>query len=213
MKRKGRAKYLHEWTAFVAYLRRGLPKPDNFDDAWAALPGHKKVCGLFQAEAWALWKILDAERVETICEIGRNLGGGLFMLACACQNLRYVRSIEIEPIAQIDAALEFWLDANHITHGIQVGDSREVELSAHVFDFVFVDGGHTGECVRADIETWRPRTRLIGFHDFADRGARNKHVRRYKDVVHEIQVARDRYAWRQVGTRGRSEIVFRTGVV
>ena len=76
-------------------------------------------------------------------------------------------------------------------------------------DFVYIDGEHTGEGVAADIANWKDHTRLIGFHDYADRGSKNKHKRVFKDVVAEISNAAAVNGWQQVGERGRSEIVFR----
>lgn len=50
--------------------------------------------------------------------------------------------------------------------GLVRADSAEVTLEQDV-DFLFVDGNHTEEGVRADIETWADRvTGIIAFHDY-----------------------------------------------
>ena len=198
-------RYVAEVKKFCADLHSGI-RPTTFEEAYA-LCNHG-ICGLWEAELRALWDILQREDIQIMAEIGRFKGGALFMFACACPNLKFVRSIDAQPVLGIDEALRTWLTKNGIHHQIEVNDSRFCYPEMQ-YDFVYIDGGHRGMIVNRDLENWRERTRLIGFHDFADRGRSNAHRCVYPDVVAEVKRAREAYNWEQVGERGRSEIVFR----
>lgn len=194
-------------SAFAGVLKTGY-RPDTFDATWDVVK--TLVCGQYKSEAQALWDIIRADgRVRDIAEVGRNLGGGLYLFCCAAQGVANVCTVDIASVSKIDDALYEWLIKNNIGCAIVTMDSTEFTPYCE-YDFVYIDGGHTAEIVKKDIDIWRDRTRLIGFHDFADRGNRNKHRRVFSGVVDEIKKARDAHGWRQVGMRGRSEIVFET---
>lgn len=198
-------RYLKEVTKFCEFLRTG-ERPTTFEAAYEKCAD--RVCGFYESEARATWEVLRTEKIEWAAEIGRNRGGGLYFLVCACPELKYVRSVDIAPIEVIDKALGYWLHANRIGYHFQTCDSREAKADM-VYDLVYIDGEHTGPGVRADIENWRRHARIIGFHDYADRGGKNKHKRAFPDVVAEIRTAAERYGWEPIGQRGRSEIFFR----
>jgi hypothetical protein len=192
----------------AAMLRCGL-RPEHFWEAYALC---EIGCGQFKNEAQALWNIVRQIQPVRIAEIGRHLSGTSFLLACAARGLRRFLSVDVQSYPETDQALCDWLDLHGIEHGLVQADSRDYRPVEEV-DFAYIDGGHTGEIVQADILAWKDRTRWIGFHDFADtvwpNGRRNLHRQYYPDVVRVIQEARNRYGWTPVGVRGRSEIVFR----
>ena len=190
---------------FIEYLSTGK-RPDSFEECYAATDG---VNGFYPQEAKAIWDIIREDgKVEFMAEIGRNRGGGLFTLCCAATELKFVRSVDIAAIPGIDEALAGWLQANKIGHNIEIANSRDAKPELQ-YDFVYIDGEHTGEGVKADLNNWREHTRLLGFHDFANRGSKNKHKRVFKDVVREISYAANLHGWPSIGLRGRSEIVYR----
>ena len=199
--------------AFAERLE-GFDHPEDFADAWAVCGG--KVCGFYLGEAVAIWHILRREKIRSIAEVGRNLGGGLCILACAARDLEYLWSIDVVAIPEVDVPLAKWLATLGVICKLDEADSASISIPAKVpftgqdlWDLVYIDGEHTGPGVKADIEKWRGRCRLIAFHDYADEG-RNYHRTRYNDVVDEISAAAARYGWERTGQRGRSEIVFRT---
>jgi len=110
-----------------------------------------------------------------------------------------------------DDEFKEWGRKQHIDLKIVTQNSAKV-CAFGLQDFVWIDGDHTGAGVKADIEIWKDHCQYIGFHDYADRGKRNKHMKYYEDVVAEISAAKERYGWVQFGERGRSDIVFKTGI-
>jgi len=205
---KGRFRYAEQWQAFADYLKECAPMPKTFEVAYAIVSD--KVSGMYESEARALWDILQEEQPETIVEIGRNLGGTLFLMACACQDsLKGVLSYDIEYYDTTDDVFYDWFQHHGIDFYIGTGDSAQIKAPNKIFDFVFIDGLHTGEAVKADIDIWQDHARLIGFHDYADLKV-NKHKKYFPNVVFEISKAARDYRWTQTGKRGRSEIVYRT---
>jgi len=205
---KGRYRYAKQWEAFADVLKSGI-RPKTFGRCWPYI--EHKVSGLYESEARALWNVLQKIQPQSIVEVGRNLGGTLWMFACACQQLREVLSIDIEWYDTTDDLWVRWFRDHGIAAKILECDSTRFAPQG-MYDFCFIDGGHTGPIVAGDIEAWRDHCRYIGFHDYANLGSRNKHRRVYPDVVYEISRAAQTYGWTQVGTRGRSEIVYRTGL-
>lgn len=201
----GFRRHKQHWAAFVDKLNADA-RPETFAEAWAICGN--RVCGMYEREAAAVWKILRGQKIESVCEIGRCLGGGFFLLLCACPDVHYARSIDLVGYPEIDGPLWSWAEHQGIQCSIEVSDSALVKAD-RVYDFVWIDGGHTAEAVKADIEIWRQHARLIGFHDYADKG-RNRHIRAYRDVTAAIAEAAARNDWRQIGARGCSDIVFAT---
>jgi len=201
-----RYKYRKRWQQFCQYLASGQ-RPDSFEEAYAAVQGG--ISGLYDMEARALWNIISVENIKSAAEIGRNLGGTLFLLACCCRNLRRMLSIDLFAYSDSDAIFPAWFERQGIALDMLQMDSGAYKPD-RVYDFVLIDGDHTGEGVARDIAAWKDHARIIAFHDFADHGSKNKHVRVYRDVVAEIRRARHAYGWRRMGARGRSEIVFAT---
>lgn len=215
MASKGKKKFRAQWEAFATYLDAEIRKADGpevprtFEEAYAIVAD--KVSGLYKSEAKAIWDVLREIQAKSIVEVGRNLGGSLFLFGCACEHLESVASYDIEEFELTDCKLMGWYRRQGVDCDVFVQDSTKIVVSHDdMFDFVFIDGGHTGEIVRKDIMIWKDHCKYIGFHDFANKGNTNKHKRVFHDVVAEISAAARHYQWEQVGERGRSEIVYKT---
>jgi len=198
-------KYKAEWEEFARRLATGA-RPATFEDTWDYMPPH--VCGLYRDEAQALWDNLQIIDPISIAEIGRNLGGGLFLMVCACPHLEFVKSWDIKRYPLTDDAFKVWFKAIGLRGVIDIQDSADAKPVEGWFDFVWIDGDHTGLGVLKDIMVWQDKVEWIGFHDYADKGS-NKHRRCFKDVVAEITAARERYGWEMLAERGRSDVVFK----
>lgn len=204
------AKRLAAWKSMASVFKSGV-RPEDFEKAYELC---SPVCGQYKEEAKSIWDFIRGNKINSIVEVGRNLGGNLFFLSCAARSLKTFLSVDLLYWSLTDEIIADWWRKNGIDGTICVCDSlkymipRDLELKT--WDFVYIDGGHTGEIVRADIEFWKNKTRFIGFHDFADKGSKNCHRKVFKSVVKEIQKARDDYGWIQVGERANSEVIFRT---
>lgn len=205
MASKGKHKYRTQWLAFAEYLKKN-ERPAEFEQAYSVVAD--KVSGLYRSEAQAMWNNIRAINPRTMVEVGRNLGGSQFLFCCAALEVEKFLSIDIEAFDLTDWALRDWGNARGIRIQNCVHDSTTWKPHM-VHDFVFIDGGHTGEIVKADIEVWKDHAQFIAFHDYADQNGKNKHRRHYPDVVAEITAAADRYGWLQFGERGRSDITYR----
>lgn len=209
MASRGKKKYYKQWSAFADYLSL-MKRPETFEECRAVVAD--KVSGLYESEAFAIWNILWEIKPKRIAEVGRNLGGSLFMYGCCCTELEYVFSVDIERFEETDLILGLWFQNHGIDSDVIVADSTEIKLDEDdIYDFVMIDGGHTGPIVKKDIDVWKDNVRVISFHDYADKRT-NKHKRVYPDVIAEISAAARYYGWKQIGQRGRSEICFETGV-
>lgn len=204
------ARRLSNWKSMAAVFASG-ERPDDFEKAYSLC---SPVCGQYKDEAKSVWRFVNGNNIQSIVEVGRNLGGNLFLLSCAARKLKTFLSVDLLYWSLTDDIIANWWRKNGIDGTLCVCDSlkylipRNLELKT--WDFVYIDGGHTGEIVKADIEFWKDKTKFIGFHDFADKGSKNFHRKVFKGVVQEIQNARDEYGWVQFGDRANSEIVFRT---
>ena len=163
--------------------------------------------GQYDAEAQAVWDFIRKYDIKSIVEIGRHWGGNSFLMACAAKNLENFLSVDLFEWKLTDPLIKKWMEYYKIQAEIEVCDSMNYKSKGQ-WDFVYIDGGHTEEIVNVDISNWKDRTKFIGFHDFADRGRKNKHRVLYPGVVRAIQEARDKYGWKQIGERGRSEVIF-----
>lgn len=209
MASKGKKRFRRQWEEFALWLKTG-GRPDTFEEAYDVVKD--KVSGLYESEARAMWDNIRAINPRSIVEIGRNLGGSQFLFCCAAPELVCFESVDVEYFELTDPALECW-GARHDMHIDNiVADSTTYTPKSDIYDLVFIDGGHTGPIVRQDILIWKDHCRYIAFHDYADRGSANKHKRVFSDVVDEISTAAQAYGWQKYGSRGRSDITFKTGL-
>ena len=127
------------------------------------------------------WLHEQAQRMRSIVEVGSLRGRSAFALLLGCKG----------PVYCIDP----WEDpGNHAYTGFMeacghfpnvrpvkgyspaVGDQIPGDV-----DMVFIDGDHSYESIKADVEYWLPRTRmLICGHDYSEEGG-YPDVKRYVD--------------------------------
>ena len=199
---------LKKWKAMMGVFESGL-RPDSFEEAYALC---KDVCGQYEREARSIWDFLRAKpQITRIAEVGRNLGGNVFLMACAAKALQRFVSFDLLEWSLTDKAILGWMQRHGIACDVRVADSLSyAPQTDDVFDFVYIDGGHGGLVIRADIQNWKDRTRFIGFHDYADKG-RNRHRRCFPELVTAITEAKEMHGWQVAWPRGNSEIIFDTG--
>lgn len=202
-------KFKNQRYEFSDFLKIGK-RPKTFEETYKIV--ENKVSGLYESEARSVWDTLHhKDEIKSIVEVGRNLGGSLFLFTCMFPNLQKVLSIDIGEFEPTDSALKDFLKINNISFEFIKMDSTQYKAEGF-WDFVFIDGGHTAEIVREDINIWKKRCKYIGFHDFANLGKKNKHKRVFKGVIDEINAAWLENDWKQIGERRRSEIIFETGL-
>lgn len=193
---------------FVSFLKQRIRYgPENITKIYE---GAEYAIGLYKKETQGILSALGDKKIKSLVEIGRCLGGGLYMLSCIFPELEEILSIDINDYYITDPELKLYFDHFGIKHNLIIADSTKYVPEDRLWDFVFIDGGHTGEIVSKDIAIWKDRCRYIGFHDYSNRKGRNRHKAHYPDVVEEIKKSIKEYSWRQIGVRGRSEIVLET---
>jgi predicted O-methyltransferase YrrM len=125
-------------------------------------------------EAAFMYRLVRERKPRLAVEIGRFRGGSTFLLAAALENGK-LHSYDLEtrqgrPGAELDRELTSALERYGLTERVRlhVVDSRTAVLPEPPVDFLFIDGDHREEGVRADFERWSPLLGLEGcllFHD------------------------------------------------
>lgn len=134
----------------------------------------------------ALWLLRHIHGSSAILEVGSCVGEMLKIMALACVKGAKIRSIDLGvlpeeagPMAGFDVVPHLAVVAETLTQqGFDVHvcianshDKRAIEWakdqSPDGYDFVFIDGDHTYEGVKADWEAYRSLAPMIGFHDIA----------------------------------------------
>jgi predicted O-methyltransferase YrrM len=133
-------------------------------------------------EAALLYRVVRDAGKATIVEIGRFKGGSTLIMATAMAPGSVIWSYDLHVAARadlsgpgLDAELLDALSRLGRTEGVnlEVGDSRAVEIPAGAIDVLFIDGDHSYEGAKADIERWGPYVREGGhmlLHDAVGTG-------------------------------------------
>jgi predicted O-methyltransferase YrrM len=138
---------------------------DSFEDCVGLLSSNQLnhgVSRLMVTEAAYLFRLVHSLDDPAVVEIGRYRGGTTFLLAAAGG---HVLSIDIDPAsAERDLALRRALEARGLADRVMlvIADSHVYEIEPDSQDVVLIDGDHTYEGVRADVENWLPSLRPRG---------------------------------------------------
>lgn len=107
-------------------------------------------------EAAYLYRLIRSLDRPSVVEIGRHRGGTTFLLAAAGAR---VLSVDLDPVvAEHDRLLVQELEQARLAGQVDlaIGDSRTFSVDGGPYDVVFVDGDHSYEGARADVEHWLP---------------------------------------------------------
>lgn len=134
-------------------------------------------------EAALLYRLARDAGQARIVEIGRFKGGSTVIFASAMAEGSTLWSYDLHIAARpdlrgadLDAELLDALRRLRLDGGVNlvVGDSRTVDLPPGPFDILFIDGDHSYEGAKADVERWGSHVREGGhllFHDAVDTGS------------------------------------------
>lgn len=106
-------------------------------------------------EAEYLFMLASRARLG-IVETGRFWGGSTFLMACAQEDVP-IHSLDIAP--QDDDRVRRLMGEHGVGHNVNliVGDSQHVKYpEVGAVDLLFVDGDHSYEGCKADLENWYP---------------------------------------------------------
>ncbi len=128
------------------------------------------------------WMLKEVSGVSSILEVGSCFGHTLRAMAHVAQPRALIRSIDLGmqpwPFEGIDTSQELKIVISGLKN--EGYDVEFLHADSHAssavdwarrnapYDFVFIDGDHSAEGVRADWNDYGPMGRVVGFHDIAD---------------------------------------------
>jgi len=152
------------------------------------------LCLMQRDEADMLWDQVVLNAPHWVLEIGTNKGGSALVICDALRQMEYdAHLITLDPCDNRDPDLWAQIEPTglFINQASPSGTATAYALAGALFDLVFIDGHHSLESVRADIDGVLPVLRVgsvILFHDA-----------HYDDVRCAIDEAVKRHALRDDG--------------
>jgi predicted O-methyltransferase YrrM len=155
-----------ETASFDMAVPASLGRVAGFEDLYWLFTPNAADHGLSRLEideAALVFAVVREMGAPRAIEIGRFRGGSTFLLAAAGARVLSIdidedRSMRDTP--PLERALERFGLADRVE--VVVGDSRTYPAERDSFDLAFLDGDHTYEGVRADVEHWLPALRKGG---------------------------------------------------
>lgn len=136
------------------------------------------------------WLFNNAKRVNSIVEIGSYKGRSTHALLSGCEGTVWA----VDPFKDFnnneDYYPEFWKNVGGFKN-LKVLKMKSEEATKQFedksIDMVFIDGGHTYEEVKQDIELWLPKTKkIICGHDYQGDDVKKAVDEKFKNInVHE----------------------------
>jgi predicted O-methyltransferase YrrM len=140
--------------------------------------------GQVRSELRELLDVLEREPPRRMLEIGTANGGSLFTFARTCAPDARVISVDLHhgefgggyPAWKVPLYRAFARRGQRLhlvrgdSHAAATRDRVRELLAGEPLDFLFIDGDHTYDGVRADFDSYSPLVRpggLVGFHDIA----------------------------------------------
>lgn len=136
-------------------------------------------------EILGLMEIVAGLDAKSVCEIGSYNGGTLFLFARVCRPDVKILSVDLKYGPGFrQAFLRFALPGQEIrclegdSHSAAARDRAAAYFGGEKIDFLFIDGDHSYDGVKADFELFSPMVRpggVVAFHDInPDFNARGK---------------------------------------
>ena len=163
-------------------------------------------------EIVALLELLERERPRTVVEIGVDEGGTLLLWTRVAADDALLVAIDDRPLGLLGSASAwaflrrgFARDRQRVhlvvpadSHTVQTLTAVERLLAGRAIDFLFVDGDHSFDGVKADFETYAPLVRpggIVAFHDVAT--SREPDVVRFWSTIRDPRLTEEIVATRE----------------
>lgn len=128
-----------------------------------------------RTEILALLRVLESLRPAVLCEIGADRGGTLALFASVATPDARILSIDIDYPGSRAKVYQTLKQPDQRTTCLQADSHAESTqtrvrdwLKGDAFDFLFIDGDHSYDGVKADYEMYAPLVRcggIVAFHD------------------------------------------------
>lgn len=152
---------------------KNIGEMKNFEDlSWLFFSnaGNMGIIKMMIDEAAYMFKIVRQRKPKVLFEIGTYLGGGAVLLSVAKEKEAKLYSIDLLVKSKDSQSVNYtetikkFVDSNTY---LTIGDSRTF-IPSQKIDFIFIDGDHSYEGVKADFEHYLPFLNNgadIFFHD------------------------------------------------